>query len=42
MRVEAVAGERRGVLSLNHLNGMPSGDSTLVTYWAGWVLLGRR
>jgi len=42
LRVEAVTGARRGVLSLNQLSGMPSGDSVLMTYWTGWVLLGRR
>jgi hypothetical protein len=42
LRVEAVAGARRGVLSLNQLSGTPSRDSVLVTYWTGWVLLGRR
>lgn len=42
LRVEAVAGARRGVLSLTQLNGTRSGDSVLVTYWSGWVLVGRR
>ena len=42
LRVEAVAGARRGVLSLTQLNGTRSGDSALVTYWSGWVLAGRR
>lgn len=42
LRVEAVAGARRGVLSLNQLNGTRSGDSVLVTYWSGWVLVGSR
>ena len=42
LRVEAVAGARRGVLSLNQLNGTRSGDSVLVSYWSGWVLVGRR
>lgn len=42
LRVEAGAGPRRGVLSLNQLNGRSSGDSVTVTHWAGWVLLGRR
>jgi Domain of unknown function (DUF4153) len=42
LRVEAVAGARRGVLSLTQLNGTRSGDSVLVSYWSGWVLVGRR
>jgi len=45
LRVEAVAGPRRGVLVLSQLNGtgaMPSADSVRVVYWTGWVLLGRR
>jgi hypothetical protein len=42
LRVEAVAGAWRGVLSLNQLNARRSGDSVLVNYWSGWVLLGRR
>jgi hypothetical protein len=42
LRVEAETGARRGVLSLNQLNGTRSGDSVLVTYWNGWALLGRR
>jgi len=42
LRVEAVAGARRGVLSLNQLNGRRSGDSVLVDYWSGWALLGKR
>jgi hypothetical protein len=40
--IEAAAGARRGVLALNQLNGTRSGDSVLVTYWNGWVLVGRR
>jgi hypothetical protein len=42
LRVEATAGGRRGVLSLNQLNGTRSRDSVRVTWWSGWVLLGRR
>jgi hypothetical protein len=42
LRVEAVAGTRRGVLSLNQLNGTRSGDSVTVSYWNGWVLVGRK
>jgi hypothetical protein len=42
LRVEAVAGARRGVLSLNQLNGTWSGDSVLVNYWSGWTLVGKR
>jgi uncharacterized protein DUF4153 len=42
LRVETVAGARRGVLSLSQLNGRWSGDSVLVNYWSGWVLVGRK
>jgi Domain of unknown function (DUF4153) len=41
LRVEAVAGGRRAVLSLNQLNGNRKGDSVTVNYWGGWVLLGK-
>lgn len=40
--IEAVAGGRRGGLALNQLNVGRSGDSVLVNYWSGWVLVGRR
>ena len=48
LRVEAVAGERRGVLALTQLNGRRlrkgvegGADSVEVNYWGGWVLLGK-
>jgi hypothetical protein len=51
LRVEATAGERRGVLALTQLNGRrlwkeavartTAGDSVQVNYWGGWVLLGK-
>jgi hypothetical protein len=40
--IEAVAGTRRGALAVNQLNGRRSGDSVLVDFWSGWVLVGRR
>lgn len=42
LRLEAVAGPRRAVLSLDQLSGMRSADSVQVMSWTGWVLLGRR
>jgi hypothetical protein len=52
LRVEATAGERRGVLALTQLNGRRlwkesgvervAGDSVQVNYWGGWMLLGTR
>ena len=41
LRVEATAGGRRAVLSLNQLHGNRKGDSVTVNYWGGWVLLGK-
>jgi hypothetical protein len=40
--IEAVAGARRGALAVNQLNGRRSGDSVLVDYWSGWLLVGKR
>lgn len=49
LRVESSAGSRRGLLALTQLNGRRplSGagaekDSVEVSYWGGWVLLGKR
>jgi hypothetical protein len=40
LRVETSSRERRGVLNLDQLTGNRSGDSIVVSYWHGMVLLG--
>jgi hypothetical protein len=51
LRIEDTAGERHGVLALTQLNGnrpwsgggqMGARDTIRVSYWAGFLLLGKR